>query len=415
MSIILEGAILPPHLLQDKPASWPSPYYPQYYPAPGSSPPSMSPQSHHSYMPHLPESPLPSQELNSQPTPGWCASISAPEYHSETSYVSYPNYVPPHTSTINLSQPAPTLQYSTRAPVSATQPSAAISPGTVYSRDSVVPESTRPSEEPQSDARSVPRQSTSRFRRQSRLMDRSHSNLDSLPSAAVDGPWMNALGIHSSHDAYYSAFPTHSPQLSEPSTELSSNQMTSPQPRRLYTPIAPLPLETPRSHATKRYREDDEEDEPKRRKRSDSQMSTQFELSEEDRLLLRLKEDENMPWKDIAARFLTDLNKNYQIPALQMRIKRLKERMRIWADADVQALRKAHDYWASSKFDIIAQKMQDFGATEKWTARQCSRKWQEVDPAPIPYAQFEHHIQQGFAPYAMSPIEPSHSNYFLHT
>lgn len=188
-------------------------------------------------------------------------------------------------------------------------------------------------------------------------MDRSHNNLDSLPSAAVDGPWMNALGIHSSHDAYYSAFPTHSPQLSEPSTELSSNQMTSPQPRRLYTPIAPLPLETPRSHATKRYREDDEEDEPKRRKRSDSQMSTQFELSEEDRLLLRLKEDENMPWKDIAARFLTDLNKNYQIPALQMRIKRLKERMRIWADADVQALRKAHDYWASSKFDIIAQKV----------------------------------------------------------
>lgn len=83
MSIILEGAILPPHLLQDKPASWPSPYYPQYYPAPGSSPPSMSPQSHHSYMPHLPESPLPSQDLNSQPTPGWCPSISAPEYHSE--------------------------------------------------------------------------------------------------------------------------------------------------------------------------------------------------------------------------------------------------------------------------------------------------------------------------------------------
>jgi hypothetical protein len=85
MSIILEGAILPPHHLQDKSASsWPSPYHPQYYPAPASSPGTMSPQSLHSYMSRLPESPLPSQELNGQPTPGWYGpSISAPECHSE--------------------------------------------------------------------------------------------------------------------------------------------------------------------------------------------------------------------------------------------------------------------------------------------------------------------------------------------
>ena len=85
MSIILEGAILPPHHLQDKSASsWPSPYHPQYYPALASSPGTMSPQSFHSYNPRLPESPLPSQELNCQPTTGWYApSISAPECHSE--------------------------------------------------------------------------------------------------------------------------------------------------------------------------------------------------------------------------------------------------------------------------------------------------------------------------------------------
>ena len=168
---------------------------------------------------------------------------------------------------------------------------------------------------------------------------------------------MNALGIHGNHEAYYPAFPTHSPRVSEPSTELSSSHMPSPQPRRMYTPIAPLPLETPRSHGTKRQREDDEEEEPKRRKRSDSQISTQFELSEEDRLLLRLKEEEHMPWKDIAARFVKDFGRQYQIPALQMRIKRLKERMRQWTEVDVQALRKAHDYWVQNKFDIIAQKV----------------------------------------------------------
>jgi hypothetical protein len=56
--------------------------------------------------------------------------------------------------------------------------------------------------------------------------------------------------------------------------------------------------------------------------------------------------------------------------------------------------------------------MMDFGATEKWNPRQCSRKWQEIDPAPIPYAHFEHHhVQQGFAPYAMSPIEPTPMSY----
>jgi hypothetical protein len=127
----------------------------------------------------------------------------------------------------------------------------------------------------------------------------------------------------------------------------------------MYTPIAPLPLETPRSHGTKRVKEEGEDtyEEPKRRKRSDSQISSQFELSEEDRLLLQLKEQESMPWKDIAARFLKVFNRTYQIPALQMRIKRLKERMRVWTDQDVQALRKAHDYWAQNKFDIIAQKV----------------------------------------------------------
>jgi hypothetical protein len=148
--------------------------------------------------------------------------------------------------------------------------------------------------------------------------------------------------------------------MSEPILDMQNNPMVSPQPRRMWTPIAPLPLETPRSHGTKRLREVEEEEtveEPKRRKRSDSNVSTQFELSEEDRLLLQLKEEESMPWKDIAARFQTDLNKNYQIPALQMRLKRLRERMRVWTETDIRALRMAHEYWVQNKFEIISQKV----------------------------------------------------------
>lgn len=109
--------------------------------------------------------------------------------------------------------------------------------------------------------------------------------------------------------------------------------------------------------ARKRSRDDDDSAElSKRRRRSESAGSTQLELTEEDKLLLKLKEEESMPWKDIAVRFQTDLGKQYQIPALQMRLKRLRERMRIWGDADVRALRMAHEYWAQSKFDIISQK-----------------------------------------------------------
>jgi hydroxymethylpyrimidine pyrophosphatase-like HAD family hydrolase len=109
----------------------------------------------------------------------------------------------------------------------------------------------------------------------------------------------------------------------------------------------------------KRSRDEDDEaaEEMKRRKRSDSNTSLQFELSEEDKLLLQLKEEESMPWKDIAARFQSDLGKTYQIPALQMRLKRLRERMRVWTETDLRALRLAHEFWAQNKFEIIAQKV----------------------------------------------------------
>lgn len=203
------------------------------------------------------------------------------------------------------------------------------------------------------------------WRPNSHMMDRPLSSSSSLHSAPVDAPWtMNSVGIHApnlGHNHYYSAYPgiPRSPRLSEPVLELPSNHHTSPQSRRMYTPIAPQPLETPRSHAPKRAREEDDEgnDEIKRRKRSDSNTSAHFELSDEDKLLLQLKDDESMPWKDIAQRFQADLGKFYQIPALQMRLKRLRERMRVWTEPDVRALRMAHEYWAQNKFDIISQKV----------------------------------------------------------
>jgi hypothetical protein len=276
--------------------------------------------------------------------------------------------MPPHTSSITLSPPSSTYAYVGKAPLSSSRietSAVAMSPISVHARDSVLPESSRPSEEPQLNPGRATEQSSARWRPNPHLMERPHSSSSSLHSAPVDSTWtMNSLGIHSGslhHDQYYAPFQhlTRSPRLSEPLMELPSNHLTSPQPRRLYTPIAPQPLDAPRSSGMKRSRDEDDEgaDEIKRRKRSDSNTSVQFELSEEDKLLLQLKEEESMPWKDIAARFQTDLGKAYQIPALQMRLKRLRERMRVWTETDVRALRMAHEYWAQNKFDIISQKV----------------------------------------------------------
>jgi len=240
-----------------------------------------------------------------------------------------------------------------------------MSPVSTHGRDSVRPESSRPSEEPQANSTRGIEQSSARWRPNPHLLDRPHSSSSSLHSAPEDPSWtLNPLGIQTPDlhsEQYYPSFQhlNRGPRLSEPLMDLSSHHLSSQPPRRLYTPIAPQPLEPPRSTGVKRSRDEDDEqgDEIKRRKRSDSNTSAQFELSEEDKLLLQLKEEESMPWKDIAARFQSDLGKSYQIPALQMRLKRLRERMRVWTETDVRALRMAHEYWAQNKFDIISQKV----------------------------------------------------------
>jgi hypothetical protein len=174
--------------------------------------------------------------------------------------------------------------------------------------------------------------------------------------------------------------------------------------------------------------EEDSPDATKRRKRSESS-AIPVDLGEEDRLLIQLKDEENMPWKDIAIKFQTDLGKVYQIPALQMRLKRLRERMRVWSDADVRALRSANEYWAQSKFEIISQKvsfssrflhfknlniqMLEYGAAERWSARQCARKWAEIDPGPTPYSAYDHSTPS-YTTYAMSPVEGPPFLPFLH-
>ena len=131
-------------------------------------------------------------------------------------------------------------------------------------------------------------------------------------------------------------------------------------------PIAPHPSGAV-SRPGKRVRTDDQSAtgrSPQRRRSNSNQNShfpgairPQAELSDEDQLLLKLKHEENLPWKDIAKEFETRLGRTYQVPALQMRHKRLRERLRTWTEDDVSALKAAYEYWEKSKFEIIAQKV----------------------------------------------------------
>jgi hypothetical protein len=61
-------------------------------------------------------------------------------------------------------------------------------------------------------------------------------------------------------------------------------------------------------------------------------------MSEEEQLLLRLTEQEQLPWKDVMSRFNEETGRSMKVPALQMRKKRLLERIRVWNDTEVVKL-----------------------------------------------------------------------------
>ena len=111
-------------------------------------------------------------------------------------------------------------------------------------------------------------------------------------------------------------------------------------------PIAPNPSGTRQVRDLKRSRDESDLSESsfKRRKRSTSFQKT-VDLSEEEKLLLELKEEQNLPWKEIAQKFEATFKKPYQQPALQMRIKRLLDRMRQWTEEDVSSERLVFQEW----------------------------------------------------------------------
>lgn len=182
---------------------------------------------------------------------------------------------------------------------------------------------------------------------------------------SINWPSSNALGIQFEGEALNSSTmlpPTTFDQFgtlhqfSAPNTP----DIRQPAPRRAYASIAPNPSVETTPTTGKRKRDStaeasDSEAVVRRRKRTASVNSA--DLSEDDRYLVQLKEDESLPWKDIASRFQSDKGKSFQVAALQMRYKRLRERYRLWEEQDLNALKLAHEYWQKYKWEIISQKV----------------------------------------------------------
>lgn len=433
MPSVLKSAVPPPTKL-----SWPTPFH-QHHSSTAlpPSPIEMSSESLPSYMPGITEASLPPQDISSGlPSSSWYStSIPAPECQTEASYGQFgydPPYVTPHTSSLASFSPPTEFSKHVDAPLSEYQKASSLtgfSPAPEFSKATQPPtqEYTRVTE---SSFANIPRTTDPSYlygfvHIDSQLPARPRSSPSTFsptnpPGGPIDYSWtLNPLGISTSnaHESFYcgtSCPPVRArtPRCSEPSMT-PVTEIAAPQPRRTYAPILPHPVGVQKIGQLKRPREEeDSPDATKRRKRSESS-TIPVDLGEEDRLLIQLKDEENMPWKDIAIKFQTDLGKVYQIPALQMRLKRLRERMRVWSDADVRALRSAHEYWAQSKFEIISQKMLEYGAAERWSARQCARKLAEIDPGPTPYTTYDHSTPS-YTTYAMSPVEGPPFLPFLH-
>ncbi|KAF1351213.1 hypothetical protein BDV97DRAFT_273513, partial [Delphinella strobiligena] len=66
-------------------------------------------------------------------------------------------------------------------------------------------------------------------------------------------------------------------------------------------------------------------------------------LNDKEQLLMDLKEGQELSWKQIAAQYSSSTGKRYSDAALQMKSRRVKERLQEWKDADSRALRLAID------------------------------------------------------------------------
>ncbi|PQE29913.1 ER lumen retaining receptor protein [Rutstroemia sp. NJR-2017a WRK4] len=146
---------------------------------------------------------------------------------------------------------------------------------------------------------------------------------------------------------------------------------------------------------------------PARRKRKspprqlEGELLLSGEISHEEQVLIQLADQEALPWKEVAQRFNEMTGKNMKVPALQMRKKRLRERLRVWTDCEERALTLAWEDWDKGKWDAISEGMMKHGCREKWTKEAVQRKFRELFPDDYHYHPSHYSYQQDYDPREM--------------
>ncbi|PGH17955.1 hypothetical protein AJ79_00854 [Helicocarpus griseus UAMH5409] len=112
-------------------------------------------------------------------------------------------------------------------------------------------------------------------------------------------------------------------------------------------------------------------------RKTSGQRSRPSQMDRENDTVRSLRTERNLPWREIVSYTNAEFGTNYSASCLQMRMTRMRQRAQQWSEDDIRELRRAHDYWESAKFEIISQKMQEFGAGN-FSASQCELKWQEL-------------------------------------
>ena len=70
---------------------------------------------------------------------------------------------------------------------------------------------------------------------------------------------------------------------------------------------------------------------------------------------------------------------DFKVPTLQMRYKRLKEKMRVWEADDVGYLKEAKEAVTKEFWEMVSRKMVELGCKKKIPGVACERKWRELD------------------------------------
>jgi len=96
---------------------------------------------------------------------------------------------------------------------------------------------------------------------------------------------------------------------------------------------------------------------PRRSPPASPQSRTELKEDEVLLLLCQSKNPERRTWKEIQEQFHKETGNLLKVPALQMRLKRLQERRRVWTDADLDALKLAYEWYTTKQFEIICSKV----------------------------------------------------------